>query len=86
MPLPHDMPQALRATLQVVQPGRLHRATSLAALPAIEVLRNADLTAEALAQALTRLIAEGPRRDSALKFDGATQSVAIATQMAKARI
>ena len=62
------------------------RATSLAALPAIEVLRNADLTAEALAQALTRLIAEGPRRDSALKFDGATQSVAIATQMAKARI
>ncbi|TDK50554.1 glycosyltransferase family protein [Antarcticimicrobium luteum] len=62
------------------------RATSLAGLPAIEVLRSGDLTAEALAGALDRVLAAGPRRGSGLRFDGAAQSVAIATDMAKARI
>jgi len=61
------------------------RAESLARLPAVEVLRSADLTAPALVAALDRALAAGPRRDSGLKFDGAAQSVAIATQMAKAR-
>lgn len=62
------------------------RAQSLAALPGVEVLRSADLAATSLAEALDRVIAAGPRRDSGLKFDGAAQSVAIATDMAKARI
>lgn len=62
------------------------RAESLAALPGIEVLRSADLTATSLVDALDCTIATGPRRDSRLKFDGALQSVAIATEMAKARI
>lgn len=61
------------------------RAESLAKLPAVEVLRSADLTAHTLAGALDRALAAGPRRDSGLKFDGAARSVAIATQMAKAR-
>lgn len=61
------------------------RADSLAALPGIEVLRSADLDAPALAAALDRVIAAGPRRDSALTFDGAAQSVAIAAEMARAR-
>jgi len=61
------------------------RAQSLAQLPAVEVLRSADLTAQTLAGALDRARAAGPRRDSGLKFDGAAQSVAIATQMAEAR-
>lgn len=62
------------------------RATSLARLPAIEVLRNADLTAPALAEAVDRALAAGRRRDSALRFDGAAQSVAIAIAMAGERI
>ena len=61
------------------------RAESLAQLPAIEVLRSTDLTARTLAEALDRVLAAGPRRDSGLKFDGAARSVAIATRMAKAR-
>ncbi|MDX2483039.1 MAG: glycosyltransferase [Pseudodonghicola sp.] len=62
------------------------RADSLAALPGITVLRSADLTPAALAGAVDRVRAAGPRHDSTLKFDGAAQSVAIATQMARERI
>ncbi len=61
------------------------RADSLATLPGITVLRSADLTPAALANAVDRVRATGPRRDSTLKFDGAAQSVAIATQMARER-
>lgn len=61
------------------------RAESLGLLPAIEVLPAADLSPEALAQALARVIAAGPRRDSGLRFDGAARAVAIARQMAEAR-
>ncbi|GAA6201870.1 glycosyltransferase [Aquicoccus sp. SU-CL01552] len=61
------------------------RAESLAQLPAVEVLRSADMTAHTLAGALDRALAAGPHRDSGLEFDGAARSVAIATQMAEAR-
>ncbi|MDK3019006.1 glycosyltransferase family protein [Pseudodonghicola flavimaris] len=60
------------------------RAASLARLPGISLLPAADLDAAALATALDRVIAAGPRQGSALRFDGAARSVAIASEMAEA--
>jgi len=60
------------------------RAASLATLPGITVLPAAELTPTRLVDALATVIAAGPRRDTALQFDGAARSVAIAHQMAKA--
>ncbi|MFV0512307.1 MAG: glycosyltransferase family protein [Jhaorihella sp.] len=60
------------------------RAQSLAALPGIEVLAGADLTAQSLADTLARAIGDGPRQRKG-GFDGAARSVAIACAMAEAR-
>lgn len=60
------------------------RAASLATLPGITVLPAAELTPTRLIDALATVIAAGPRCDTALRFDGAARSVAIAHQMAKA--
>ncbi len=61
------------------------RAQALAALPGIAVLRSAELAPERLARAVADAVA-APRRDAtALAFDGAAQSVAIAHRMAGAR-
>lgn len=61
------------------------RAQSLAQLPGLAVLRAADLTPEALANAVVDVIAAAKRDASPLRFDGAAQSVAIAVAMAQAR-
>ncbi|MDK3074777.1 glycosyltransferase [Sedimentitalea sp. JM2-8] len=61
------------------------RAQSLAQLPGLTVLRTADLTPEALAKAVSGVIAAPERSPSSLRFDGAAQSVAIAVAMAQAR-
>ncbi len=61
------------------------RAESLAALPGLTVLRTAELDAPRLAAALDRVLAAGPRRESALRFDGAAQTVTIAEQLAGER-
>ena len=62
------------------------RAQSLAALPGMSVLRNADLTPRALCDAVERVIGDPPHGETSLRFDGAAQTVALATGMAKARI
>lgn len=59
------------------------RAASLATLPGITVLPAAELTPTRLVDALATVIAAGPRCDTALRFDGAARSVALAHQMAK---
>jgi predicted glycosyltransferase len=61
------------------------RAQSLGALDGMKVLRSADLTPQRLTKAVEQVIAAPPRPDSMLKFDGATQTVALAVDMAKAR-
>jgi predicted glycosyltransferase len=61
------------------------RAQSLAQLPSLTVLRSADLTPETLAQSVAQVIQSGPRADLALNFDGAAQTVAIATRLEAAR-
>jgi predicted glycosyltransferase len=61
------------------------RAASLARLPGITTLTSRDLTPETLRIALEQVLS-APKRDGALlRFDGAAQSVAIATGMARAR-
>ena len=61
------------------------RAQSLGALDGMHVLRSADLTPQRLAKAVEQVIAAPPRPESLLGFDGATQTVALAVDMAKAR-
>lgn len=61
------------------------RATSLASLPGLSVLYNADLTPETLNSHLQQVLNDGPRSNTALRFDGAAQSVQLACDMAKAR-
>ncbi|MEX0316486.1 MAG: glycosyltransferase family protein [Ruegeria sp.] len=61
------------------------RAQSLARLPAIEVLKSDDLSPDALAKAIERAIAAGPRTGPDLNFDGAARSVAIAETLLEAR-
>jgi predicted glycosyltransferase len=60
------------------------RAQSLAALPSISILRSADLTPRALCDAVEQVTGAPPRADTGLGFDGAAQTVALATSMAKA--
>jgi predicted glycosyltransferase len=61
------------------------RATSLASLPGLSVLRNADLTPETLNSHLLQVLKDGPRSNTGLRFDGAARSVQLACDMAKAR-
>lgn len=61
------------------------RATSLAAMPALSVLSSADLTPETLTSHLQRVMTDGPRPESGLRFDGAAQTVQLACDMAEAR-
>ncbi len=61
------------------------RAESLGHLPGMRVLRNANLTSDALCDALEAVISEPPRDQSGLKFDGAAQTVKLAVEMAEAR-
>ncbi len=61
------------------------RARSLAPLPGIAVLKNADLTADTLARTVADVIAQGRRQGETVDFDGAAHSVAIAHAMAEAR-
>ncbi|WP_424984905.1 glycosyltransferase family protein [Microbulbifer sp. S227A] len=61
------------------------RADSLSHLSGIATLRERDLTADRLCAAI-RDVAQAPRRAAGgLQFDGAARSVAIATDMVKAR-
>lgn len=62
------------------------RAQSLAALPGFAVLRSADLTPQALCDAVTRVLADTRRGDAGLEFDGAARSVALACGMAEVRV
>lgn len=62
------------------------RAQSLDHLSGMTVLRSADLTARTLCRAVEQVIADPPRAETDLGFDGAAQSVAIACGMAEARI
>ncbi|WP_170420192.1 glycosyltransferase family protein [Ruegeria arenilitoris] len=61
------------------------RAKSLARLPAVDVLPSAKLTGEALAQAVDRVLHQGPREPLNGGFDGARKSVEIATSLWEAR-
>ncbi|WP_170365285.1 glycosyltransferase family protein [Ruegeria arenilitoris] len=61
------------------------RAKSLARLPAVDVLNSAKLTGEALAQAVDRVLHQGPREPLNGGFDGASKSVEIATSLWEAR-
>ncbi len=62
------------------------RARSLTRLPGIVALSTAELTPQRLRDAVTQVMAV-PRRDGpALQFDGAAQTVRIATRMARERI
>jgi predicted glycosyltransferase len=61
------------------------RATSLASLPGLSVLSNADLTPETLNAHLQHVLNDGARSNTGLQFDGAEQSVQLACDMAKAR-
>jgi len=61
------------------------RAESLAALPALSVLKSADLTPERLAHTLRAVMAEGPRHGGEVDFDGANHAVHIAEEIAEAR-
>lgn len=61
------------------------RAHALGRLPGMQVVTAQRLSPEALLDALARATAD-PRRDlAAMRFDGADQTVAIATQLAAAR-
>ncbi|WP_158971714.1 glycosyltransferase family protein [Chachezhania sediminis] len=58
------------------------RAESLARLPAIRVVPAAGLTPALLAEAVARVMAEGRRTASGLRFDGAAETVRIVTETA----
>lgn len=61
------------------------RAESLSHLPGIMSLFSADATPQNLAEAVSALMTSPRREGSTLRFDGAVQSVAIASVMARAR-
>lgn len=61
------------------------RASSLSDLSGIATLQSAELTADALCTAVRQVLAAPEREQGSLRFDGAAQSVAIATSMAEAR-
>ncbi len=61
------------------------RAESLSHLPGIMSLSSADATPQNLAEAVSALMTSPRREGSTLRFDGAVQSVAIASVMARAR-
>ena len=61
------------------------RANSLASLPAMSVLSNADLTPETLFSHVQQVITEGPRQKLDLGFDGAAQTVKLACEIADNR-
>ncbi|MDA7966298.1 glycosyltransferase [Ruegeria sp.] len=61
------------------------RGQSLSRLPAVEVLRSAELTGHGLADAVARVIAQGPRVPMSQGFNGARRSVDIATAMVEAK-
>ncbi|MEM9643124.1 MAG: glycosyltransferase [Pseudomonadota bacterium] len=57
------------------------RGKSLSELSAMEVLANRDLSGAALADALLRVMSDGPRTPLGYRFDGARRSVEIAEQL-----
>ncbi|AZV76877.1 glycosyltransferase [Parasedimentitalea marina] len=61
------------------------RADSLAPLDGIQVLSNADLTPETLRAAMRRAMAAPRRATNVLQFDGASQAVEIAVDLAGRR-
>ncbi|MBK0327389.1 glycosyltransferase [Rhodobacteraceae bacterium F11138] len=61
------------------------RAQSLAHMPGIVTLRKAELTPQRLCDALTQAMAEPRRQGTTLQFDGAAETVRIATRMARDR-
>lgn len=61
------------------------RADSLAHLPGIDVLRSADLTPQALAHAVSRVLDAPGRNPATTGFDGATETVRLAVNLAEAR-
>ncbi|WP_170344879.1 glycosyltransferase family protein [Ruegeria atlantica] len=61
------------------------RGQSLSDLPAIEVLESRALSGAALAQAVERVLADGPRVQQDFGFDGAIQSVHIAKRLLEQR-
>ena len=61
------------------------RATALARLGSVQVVRAGDLSADQLCRAVSKVIESGRRSGGGLQFDGAAQTVAIATAMAEAR-
>lgn len=61
------------------------RARSLAHLEGVAVLADADLTAETLAAAVARVLAAPRRAPATSGFDGAAETVRIATRMVEAR-
>ncbi|MGI9369443.1 MAG: glycosyltransferase family protein [Ruegeria sp.] len=61
------------------------RGQSLSRLPAINVLSSADLTGSALASAVERVLSDSPRKQSELSFDGAVNSVEIASNLLETR-
>jgi predicted glycosyltransferase len=62
------------------------RAQSLGHLPGMTELRSADMTPHKLRDAVELVIAAPPRGETNLEFDGAAQTVALACQMAQARV
>ncbi|WP_299642082.1 glycosyltransferase [uncultured Ruegeria sp.] len=61
------------------------RGQSLSDLPAIEVLESRALSGATLAQAVERVVADGPRLQQDFGFDGAIQSVHIAKRLLEQR-
>ncbi|WP_171170983.1 glycosyltransferase family protein [Ruegeria sp. HKCCA0370] len=61
------------------------RGQSLSDLPAIEVLESKALSGAALAQAVERVLADGPRVQQDFGFDGAIQSVHVAKRLLEQR-
>ncbi|NOD36725.1 MULTISPECIES: glycosyltransferase family protein [unclassified Ruegeria] len=61
------------------------RGQSLSGLSAIEVLESQSLSGTTLAQAVERIIADGPRAKQDFGFDGAAQSVRIAKRLLEQR-
>lgn len=61
------------------------RGQSLSDLPAIEVLESRALSGATLAQAVERVVADGPRVQQDFGFDGAIQSVHIAKRLLEQR-
>lgn len=61
------------------------RAHSLSELPAIEVLTSQNLTGERLANALERVISDGPRSPQIQGFDGAKQTVEVTKRLLEKR-